>query len=69
MEIAKNPIKGDVTTAKIKGKVYYFVFGVGLNGPHVEAHGENVRFVDPNEGTKRNMSYVGSAVKLMVEAQ
>jgi hypothetical protein len=59
----------EITTAKIKGKVYYFVDGVGPNGPHVEARGDEVRFVNPNEGTKREMSYVGSAVKLMVEAQ
>jgi len=61
----KNPL---VTTAKIKGKVFYFVDGVGPNGPHVEARGDNVKFINPEEETKRDMSYVGSAIKLMVEA-
>ncbi|HEC72051.1 MAG: hypothetical protein ACTSW7_00975 [Candidatus Thorarchaeota archaeon] len=63
----KNPL---VTTAKIKGKVYYFVDGVGPKGPHVEARGDSVKFINPDdeETPKRDMSYVGSAIKLMVEA-
>jgi hypothetical protein len=62
----KNPL---ITTGKIKGKVFYFIDGVGPKGPHVEARGSNVKFINPGEETKRDMSYVGSAIKLMVEAQ
>jgi hypothetical protein len=57
-----------VTTAKIKNKVFYFIDGVGPNGPHVEAKGDNVCFINPDENYKRDMSYVGSAISLMVEA-
>lgn len=59
----------EITTAKIKGKDFHFIEGIGPNGPHVEMRGDNVRFINPVDGTKRDMSYVGSAIKLMVEAQ
>ena len=63
----KDPL---VTTTKIKGKIFYFIDGVGPLGPHVEVRGDNVRLINPNdeETPKRDMSYVGSAIKLMVEA-
>ena len=66
--MARNSELPVITTMKEHGKVFYFVDGLGPNGPHVQARGDTVRFINPYDDTERSMSYVGSAVKLMVEA-
>jgi len=66
--MARNSELPVITTMKTYSKVFYFVEGVGPKGPHVEVNGMTVWFVNPYDGTFRAMSYVGSAIKLMVEA-
>ena len=57
-----------VTSGKIGTKVCYFIDGLGPKGPHVECRGNSVKFINPDEDYKRDMSYVGSAIDLMIKA-